>query len=56
MNSKWKEICEEEFPELNEEIIKGSMREYKENLWWDQSYEEYMQGYYKEMENDGRTN
>ena len=49
LNSKWKKICENEFPELNKEIISGAERVYKDKLWWNQSYEEYMKGYYEAL-------
>lgn len=42
LNFAWKKVCEEEFPELNEEILKGAKREYDDKMWWDQSYQEYM--------------
>lgn len=50
LNSVWKKICEEEFPELNEEIVEGAMREHDEKMWWNQSYQEYIIGYAEEME------
>ena len=49
LNSAWKKICEKEFSKLNEEIIKGAMREYQDKMWWDQSYQEYIIGYAEEM-------
>ena len=49
LNSKWKQVCENEFGELNKEILLGAEREYKDKLWWDQSYSEYMKGYFKQM-------
>ena len=49
LNSAWKKVCEEEFPELNKEILKGAKREYDDKMWWNQSYQEYMIGFAKEM-------
>jgi len=49
LNSMWKKVCEEEFPELNKEILKGAKREYDDKMWWNQSYQEYMIGFAEEM-------
>ena len=53
LNSMWKKVCEEEFPELNKEILKGAKREYDDKMWWNQSYQEYMIGYAEEMRKVG---
>ena len=42
LNSKWKKVCEEEFPNLNLELMKGAAREHVQKSWeFNRNYREW---------------